>query len=88
MEVTVDEDASRKEILRLPGGFETLHLAFPTPCRPMRVFRATIEIPALPMLNPWKGIVTLTFAEQPEVGNDPAMQITLHFGRRCAGAIH
>jgi transposase len=34
------------------------------------------------------GIVTLTFAEQPEVGNDPATQITLHFGRRCAGAIH
>ena len=34
------------------------------------------------------GIVTLTFGGQPEVGDDPAAHIILHFGRRCPGARH
>jgi len=34
------------------------------------------------------GIVTLTFVGQPEVGDDPAAHITLHFGRTCPGARH
>jgi hypothetical protein len=34
------------------------------------------------------GMVTVTFIEQPEVGDDPAAHITLHFGRACPAARH
>jgi hypothetical protein len=35
MEVAMDKRVGGKEVLSLFWRFESLHLAFPTPCRPM-----------------------------------------------------
>ena len=62
MEVTMNKCVGGKEILSLFWRFESLHLPFSTPCRPMRVFRAVVQIPTLTMSNLGKGIVTVTGA--------------------------
>ena len=72
MEVIINETMGGKEILSLTRRLKTLHLAFPAPCRPMRVLGSIVEIPALPMLNFWQDLtvghaITLQF-----VGDDHA----------------
>jgi hypothetical protein len=51
MEVAMNKCVSGTEILSPFRRFESLHLAFSTSCRPMRVLRANVQIAALSMPN-------------------------------------
>src|SRR4051794_614262 len=51
MEVTVDKCVSGKEMLRLVGGLEALHLPLSSACRSMRVLSTIVEVAALSMLD-------------------------------------
>ena len=42
MKVTMDKCVSGREFLSLFRRFKSLHLAFPTSCRAVRVFRAVV----------------------------------------------
>ena len=50
-EVLRDEPIRREEALRMPGGFEPLHVVLALPRRTMRVFTSVIEIPTLTVFH-------------------------------------
>ena len=75
MEVAMDECVSGKEVLSLPGRFESSHLAFSTSCRPMRVFRAIVQISTLSVFNLRKQLAPRHAMASQFIGHDHARRI-------------
>jgi hypothetical protein len=75
MEVTMDKCVRGEKVLGLGSRFESLHLAFSTSCRPMRVFRAVVQISTLSMFNRRKKLA-LCHAITPQlISHDHTRQI-------------
>jgi hypothetical protein len=79
VEVAMDKRMRGKKALSQLPRFESLHLAFSTSCRTMRVLRAIVQIAALSMLNLRKELPARHTVASQLIGHDHAWLILEDF---------
>ena len=88
MEVAMDESVSGKEARSLLGRFEPLHLALPTSCRTMLVFRAIVQISILSMFDRGKKLAVCHGVASQFVGHDHAGHIMKALQQSSEKSLH
>jgi hypothetical protein len=79
MEVAMDKRMRGKKALSLPRRFKSLHLAFSTSCRTMRVLSPIVQISALSVFNLGEKLALCHAVASQLVGHDHARHILKTF---------